>query len=584
MERESSRSGVKGKQLAPIDRLAYEGVEGVANECLFRNCCLGANVAPISAGDIMVDLSIREILEQVSRGQIRIPAFQRGFVWEPERVAYLMDSIYKKYPFGSLLFWRTREKLKFDRKLGPFELPEPKADYPIDYVLDGQQRVTSIFGVFQTDLPHPKPGQNWLPIFFDLGAETTAQDSQFVALEADEVDPSRHFPLAALFDTVAYRKANDGRPVDQVQQIDKIQEIFKEARIPVQTSSTEDKGTVAIIFERVNRQGVALDTLQLLAAWTWSEEFQLQDQFAELATELAPFGFEDVGDDTNLLLRCCSAILKNDASPQALMSINGAEVRKDFDRVTNGVKYAVDYIKKEFLAEKLNNLPFTTLLVPLSVFFAVPGSKESSCTDAQRGKINRWFWRTAFSKRYSSAVLRNLNSDIDQMLRLRETGNSDLGEFHIEITPDFFKANMFSLNNVNTKTFVLLLASRGPLSFISGQAVNLEETLKEANRTEFHHLMPRAFLKGKATAQFGESILANFAFLSRADNRQIGGDAPSAYRKKMPADVRGILESALTSEALFTDDFARFVKDRADRLAVVAASLCETTVAKGVIG
>lgn len=82
----------------------------------------------------MADLSIREILEQVNRGQIRIPAFQRGFVWDPERVAYLMDSIFKKYPFGSVLFWRTNEKLRFDRKLGPFELPEPKADYPIDYV------------------------------------------------------------------------------------------------------------------------------------------------------------------------------------------------------------------------------------------------------------------------------------------------------------------------------------------------------------------------------------------------------------------------------------------------------------------
>jgi uncharacterized protein with ParB-like and HNH nuclease domain len=108
----------------------------------------------------MPDLSIREILEQVSRGQIRIPAFQRGFVWEPERVAYLMDSIFKKYPFGSLLFWHTREHLRFDKKLGPFELPEPKADYPIDYVLDGQQRVTSIYGVFQSDLPPPGPDEN----------------------------------------------------------------------------------------------------------------------------------------------------------------------------------------------------------------------------------------------------------------------------------------------------------------------------------------------------------------------------------------------------------------------------------------
>ncbi len=68
-----------------------------------------------------------------------------------------MDSIYKRFPFGSLLFWRTREVLKYDRTLGPFKLPAPKADYPIDYVLDGQQRVTSIYGVFQSDVPPPTP-------------------------------------------------------------------------------------------------------------------------------------------------------------------------------------------------------------------------------------------------------------------------------------------------------------------------------------------------------------------------------------------------------------------------------------------
>jgi uncharacterized protein with ParB-like and HNH nuclease domain len=65
----------------------------------------------------MDTLTIREIVDQVLRGQIRVPAFQRGFVWEPDRVAYLMDSIYKRYPFGSLLFWRTKERLKVERDL-----------------------------------------------------------------------------------------------------------------------------------------------------------------------------------------------------------------------------------------------------------------------------------------------------------------------------------------------------------------------------------------------------------------------------------------------------------------------------------
>lgn len=524
----------------------------------------------------MADLSIREILEQVGRGQIRIPAFQRGFVWDPERVAYLMDSIYKRFPFGSLLFWRTREMLKCDRKLGPFQLPDPKADYPIDYVLDGQQRVTSIYGVFQSDLPHIGLEENWLPIYFDLSARATAQDSQFVAISPEKADPERHFPLATLFDTVAYRKASTNKKDDILERIDGMQAIFKEAKIPVQTSETEDRATVAIIFERVNRQGVALDTLQLLSAWTWSEDFQLQDQFEDLADQLVPFGFAELGNDTNLLLRCCSAILKKDASPQALMSLNGADVRKNFDKVTNGVKYAVDYIRRNFLAEKLGNLPFTTLLVPLSVFFAVSGNKEAKYSDSQRVKINRWFWRSCFSKRYSSAVLRNLNTDISEMQLLRDVGDSNLGEFSVDLSEDYFKSNVFGLGNVNTKTFILLLASQKPQSFISSQPVDLANTLKAANRTEFHHLMPRAFLK----AQYGDaidndSVLANFAFLSRSDNNDIGGAAPSVYRAKMPTDITSILQSAVTSETLFSDDYSKFVDERSKALLSIAQKFCE---------
>ncbi|MGJ0506172.1 MAG: GmrSD restriction endonuclease domain-containing protein [Methylocystis sp.] len=522
----------------------------------------------------MSDLSIREILEQVSRGQIRIPAFQRGFVWEPDRVAYLMDSIHKKYPFGSLLFWRTREVLKFDRKLGPFELPSPVVDYPVDYVLDGQQRLTSIFCVFQSGMEIPKDTP-WLPIFFDMEAEPTAQDSQFVALAPENADQQRYFPLSVLFETVAYRKATEALDVGKIEKIDKMQEIFKEAKIPVQTSNTEDKATVAIIFERVNRQGVELDTLQLLSAWTWSEEFQLQDQFLELSDDLGPFGFEEVGADSNLLLRCCSAILKQDASPQALMSMNGADVRSSFEEVVNGVKYSVDYLRSNFCVETLNNLPFPTLLVPLSVFFAVPGNKEAPITDAQRSKINRWFWRACFSRRYSSAVLRNLNADIEQMMALRRDRDSTLGEFQVTISPDFFVENAFGLNNVNTKTFILMLAGCSPRSFISGAAVNLAETLKAANRTEYHHMMPRAFLKESKQNRWNDSVLANMCFLSRADNRELGGTAPSAYRTKMPGDVTAILESSVSSEVLFTDRFEDFIKDRAIRLTKVAASLCE---------
>jgi hypothetical protein len=529
----------------------------------------------------MEDFSIRQVIEAVGSGQIRIPAFQRGFVWDSDRVAYLMDSIYKGYPFGALMFWRTKEQLKFDRELGPFSLPAPKEDYPVDYVLDGQQRVTSIFGVFQTEHKVRDGAADWMDIYFDIKADEAAQDTQFIALRPDEVVVGQHFPLRTLFDTTAYRAATEPLDKDVIKRIDDLQSRFKETKIPVQITKTDDKEIVAIIFERVNRQGVELDTLQLLSAWTWSEDFQLADQFEELSEVLKPFGFHGVGSDTDLLLRCCSAILTGDASPSALMKMNGADVRKNFDRIKNGIVYAVDYLRNQFLAQNLDNLPFVTQLVPLSVFFAVSGDKESSYTNEQREAMNRWFWRSSFSRRYSSGVLRNLKADIEQISFLRDGKESKLGDFPAAIGPEFFLQNTFRISNVNTKTFLLMLARQTPKSFISGQNVDLAETLKAANRSEFHHMMPRSFLeKSGQNAALDDSILANFCFLSRADNRKLGGKAPSEYRAKMPADqavVDAIISAAVADGTLWTDDYVQFANVRAGQLAALADGLCKNS-------
>lgn len=521
----------------------------------------------------MDQLTIREILDTVIRGQIRIPAFQRGFVWEPDRVAYLMDSIYKGFPFGSLLFWRTREQLKSENKLGPFDLPRPAEDYPVDYVLDGQQRVTSIFGVFQTQLTG-LPTEAWQEIYFDFSVDKSAQESQFFALGPGEVDPKRHFALKTLFDTTAYRKATSGFDETLAKKIDEMQTVFKEVRIPVQLFKTEDKATVAIIFERVNRQGVPLDTLQLLSAWTWSDDFQLQAQFTDLSEQLEPFGFGSMAEDSNLILRCCSAILGGDASPESLMALSGASVRSRFSEVLNGIRGAVDFVRTNFLVQSLENLPFPNLLVPLSAFFAVPGNREAKYSDEQRKTIVKWFWRACFGKRYSSGLLRNLNSDIEEMRKLRAGKPSALGGFPVVITDDYFLSNIFTIGTVNTNTFILLLAQQRPLSFISGAPVDLGEKLRQSNRGEFHHLMPKAFLQTTKQNSFSPNCLANFAFISRADNRVLGGVAPSLYKSHMPANAGEILKYALCEEDLFGDHFREFIIHRASLLKSAAEALC----------
>ena len=154
----------------------------------------------------MQDYRINKVINKIASGEIRIPSFQRDYIWEPENVAFLMDSIYKGFPIGSVLFWRTSEKLHTEKQLGNYCLPEPTKNYPIDYVLDGQQRITSIFSVFQTELT--PINENDAQIYFIMNEPKDTQNSRFVSFyKSDEVDLKKYFPISVLFNTVEYRKA-----------------------------------------------------------------------------------------------------------------------------------------------------------------------------------------------------------------------------------------------------------------------------------------------------------------------------------------------------------------------------------------
>lgn len=515
----------------------------------------------------MSDLSIRDIVTKINDGIIRIPAFQRGFVWDSDSIAFLMDSIYKEYPFGTIQLWRTKEKLHTERNLGPFELFQRDDQYPIDYVLDGQQRITSIFGVFQTEIQLPDSIENPFKIYFDYKADHNLQDSQFFALTEKDVDPLRHFPLNVLFDTVKYRQATTGLSDGDIIKIDKLQAVFKEAKIPTQTLETNDKAKVAIVFERINRKGVPLDNYQLLSAWTWSEDFDLKNKFEELADELQPYGFEDVGSNVNLLLRICSAVLSKDSSAGALININGSVVRENFDKILNGVRGSIDFLKRNLKVEKLDNLPYNNVLIPLSVFFSNSGNQHFNYSDNQRQVLEKWFWRVCFSRRYSAGLLRALNKDIEEALKLKNNLPSDLASFSTNIDTDFFIKNIFTISAVNTKTFVLMLAQNEPKSFITGSPISLGTVLKEYNRNEFHHIYPKAFLKTQIGLQYSDSCLANFCFMSRADNKKLGGAAPSIYKQHLTLTPQPILSSAyIDDNLLFADNYQNFIDNRNTQL------------------
>ncbi|WNC95229.1 DUF262 domain-containing protein (plasmid) [Paraburkholderia sp. FT54] len=519
--------------------------------------------------------SIRKILDAVVSGEIRIPAFQRGFVWEMDRVAYLLDSIYKGYPFGSLLFWRTKHQLTTERNLGTFTLPEPHVDYPIDYVIDGQQRLTSVFTVFQTELK-AEPNPDWADVYFDLEAGANPQDSAFIAISpADGYDKNRYFPMNVLFDSVKYRLNTEHLDAKKIELVDRLQERFKEAQLPVQVLKSEDRSSVAIVFERINHLGVALDTLQLLSAWTWSDDFDLLDKFRELKEELSDFGFAGVGDDADLVLSCVAGILTHEPGPERLLELNGAAVRDQFSVVENGIRGAIDFLRTQLKVVHLKLLPYPSMLIPLAVFFAEADGKEIVFGGDSFQTIKRWFWRTCFSARYTSQTRKTTITDIEQMVKLKAGEATTLDHIDVTVTPDFFHST-FRVGAAATKTFVLLLANNDPRSLLSGKNIDLDKVLQRYNRSEFHHIYPRAFLREQGFADGEINVLGNFCFLSAAENKNIGRKRPSVYVNDLAGDAalsEQTLATAFCDAKQFDDNYKPFLAARCARLVDFANQL-----------
>jgi uncharacterized protein with ParB-like and HNH nuclease domain len=112
---------------------------------------------------------IEELVYRIKQGDIKIPKFQRPFVWKRRAVIDLLDSVYKGYPIGSILLWLTNEKLASERQIGDLEISERPDEYPTNYLLDGQQRLSSLCGALFWDGKDIKSLWN---VAFNLESET----------------------------------------------------------------------------------------------------------------------------------------------------------------------------------------------------------------------------------------------------------------------------------------------------------------------------------------------------------------------------------------------------------------------------
>lgn len=493
-------------------------------------------------------ITIKKLIDRISSGDIRVPAFQRDYVWEPDQVSFLLDSIYKEFPIGTVILWKTDHRLDSEKRLGFFDLPNPEKDYPVNYVLDGQQRLTSLFSAFQTDLT--PVSVEWVNIYFDMLAEESVQESLFLALDDSEVDFDRHFPVNTFFDSVTYRRATEDLSDELKIKIDSVQDKFRTYLIPNEIFETDDRNKVAIVFERINRAGTPLNIFELLAAWSWSDQFDLVDKFEELQEEIIDHGFEELCNDRDLQLRICAGVITGHTTPKSILDLQGEEIRSRFDEIKIGILGALDFLKREANVKHYKMLPFPGLLVPLSAYFSTEKVEGISYSSKQKDVLLKWFWRSILNRRFSSDVNERQSADIVNMLGLKENEDFDFRLPVQEVKFDFAASN-FSSGNANSKTHILLLNSLGPMSLLSGANIDLEKVLKKASKHEYHHIFPRKHLERLGVERRQINVLSNICFLTRADNNSIKDKDPNVYG----ANIEPTKRSEYLASALIPDNF-----------------------------
>jgi hypothetical protein len=108
---------------------------------------------------------IDELARRILTGDILLRKFQRSFVWDKKQIRDLLDSILKNYPIGSVLLWQSRQELISESTIAGLKANLPRHDYPVNYLLDGQQRLSTICGALYWSGDDPKSQWN---IVYDL--------------------------------------------------------------------------------------------------------------------------------------------------------------------------------------------------------------------------------------------------------------------------------------------------------------------------------------------------------------------------------------------------------------------------------
>lgn len=506
------------------------------------------------------------LIDEIEKGQIKIPQFQRDFVWTIQKSASLIDSIIKGYPIGTFIMWRTKERLRSVKNIGGINLPETADGEYVDFVLDGQQRLTSLFAALKgiSILREGNREEDFREMYINLSAN---EDEQIVSTEIEDSEDRNYikvtdllyggltllasYPLEHLKRLEEYKKRIESYSFSSIQ--------IKEAPIDIATE----------IFTRINVGGKPLSLFEIMVAKTYDYEqnFDLAEKYDDLIDRLSNVNYETVSDAT--ILQTVAIIMVKECKRKTILTLEKQAFIGIWDGVIDAIEKAIDYFRTYYRIPVSKLLPYNALIVPFAYFFYQHKDKP---TGNKQKYLEDYFWRCSLSGRYSSATESKLAQDVKRIdLILKDT--LPKYDWAINTSTDFIiKNGWFSAGRSYIKAILAIMTYLQPKSFIDNSIVNINNAwLKQANSKNYHHFFPKAYLQKQGEEEFYINHIVNITIVDDFLNkRKIKAKAPSVYMREF-IDVNPIISETMATHlignfntfGIHEDNYEAFFEERA---------------------
>ena len=555
------------------------------------------------------DKPLVDLMRDIHEGRIQLPDFQRGWIWDDNRIRGLIASITRGFPVGAAMFlFYGGDSLHFKYRL--FEGISSANSVPNDLVLDGQQRLTSAYsalygeGAVRTRTDKGKEIYRYYYISIEQALDADAdrldaiisvpETKQLTSdfgrkVELDLTTPNKEyaakmFPLNIILDpakTFQWEQAYLAHYGHEAN-ISKEYSDFKsrivmpafQYKIPVITLEKDTpKEAVCQVFENVNQGGVSLTVFELVTAIFAMEDFDLRQDWEHRVGTYFSGDLLNVVTSTDFLTACTLLAAYQgkgtvSCKKKDVLNLKLTDYKAYADALCEGFREAADLLAEERIFAR-REIPYTTQLIPLAVLCTLLLEKNQIKSSNVKQRIKQWYWCGVFGELYGSANETRYVNDVVGVMRWL-----DGGELPKTVQDAYFNAPRLLLlrtrQSAAYKGVMALILKHGSKDFISGQ--DMDFTQFKAANIDIHHIFPRSYcIKSGLPEEKWDSVI-NKTPISYITNREIGGAAPSEYLKHIAAKVdRSSLTAYLSShwismEDCETDDFDAFMRHRATAL------------------